>query len=52
VIFAEIGLEGLTGFIHRFVFNALIGNAENHLQASANAFPMGIPLKSQAPSIS
>lgn len=32
VIFSEIGLEGLTEFIRRFVFNALIGNGDMHLK--------------------
>lgn len=41
VIFAEIGLEGLTEFIRRFVFNALIGNGDMHLKNWSLIYPEG-----------
>ncbi len=32
VVWAELGTEGLTEFVRRFVFNALVGNGDMHLK--------------------
>lgn len=41
VIFGEVGLSGLTDFIRRFVFNALIGNGDMHLKNWSLIYPNG-----------
>lgn len=41
VIWAEIGEEGISEFIHRFVFNALIGNGDMHLKNWSLIYPDG-----------
>jgi len=41
VIWAEIGEEGISEFIHRFVFNALIGNGDMHLKNWSLMYPDG-----------
>ncbi len=41
VIWAEIGEIGITEFVHRLVFSALIGNADMHLKNWSLVYPDG-----------